>query len=65
MAKMSGALTLHDIPWLRQSSRKDGAVAVPSGVATKLLAGGLVERDATRECLTITNRGRLALTRLG
>jgi len=65
MAKMSAALTLQDIPWLRQSSRKDGAVAVPSGVASKLLAGGFVERDATRECLTITNRGKLALTRLG
>jgi hypothetical protein len=65
MAKMSGALTLHDIPWLRQCSRKDGAVEVPSGVAAKLLAGGLVERDATGACLTITARGKLALTRLG
>ena len=65
MGKMSAALTLHDIPWLRQCSRKDGGVAVPSSVATKLLAGGLVERDATRECLTITSRGKLALTRLG
>ncbi len=65
MGKMSAALTLHDIPWLRLCSRKDGSVAVPSGVASKLLAGGLVERDATRECLTITARGKLALTRLG
>lgn len=64
MAHMS-ALTLLDIPWLRQSSRKDGAVAVPPAIASKLLGAGLVERDAARGCLTITPRGQIALTRLG
>lgn len=58
------ALTLLDIPWLRQSSRKDGAVAVPPAIASKLLGAGLVERDP-RGCLTITPRGQIALTRLG
>jgi hypothetical protein len=59
------ALTLHDIPWLRQSSQKAGAPSVPESIASRLLSGGLVERDLKRQCLTITTRGRLALTRLG
>ncbi len=61
----TSALTLLDIPWLRQSSRKDGAVAMPSSIEKRLLAGGFVERDARRDCLTITKRGQIALTRLG
>ena len=58
------ALNLLDIPWLRVAARPSGAVAVPHAIATKLLAAGLVERDAKRDCLTITPRGQLALTRL-
>jgi hypothetical protein len=61
----SRALTLLDIPWLRLASQKAGALSVPPVIATKLLAGGLVEVDSARACLTITNRGRLALARLG
>jgi hypothetical protein len=61
----SRALTLLDIPWLRLASHKNGAPAVPQGIAKKLIAGGLVELDSARDCLTITNRGRLALERLG
>ena len=59
------ALTLHDISWLRQASHKSGALSVPAAIATRLISGGLVERDAQRDCLTITKRGELALTRLG
>ncbi|HYH42404.1 MAG TPA: hypothetical protein VD867_10495 [Burkholderiales bacterium] len=59
------ALTLHDISWLRQASHKAGALSVPTPIAKRLISGGLVERDALRDCLTITKRGELALTRLG
>jgi hypothetical protein len=59
------ALTLHDISWLRQASHKAGALEVPSTVASRLISGGLVERDLQRDCLTITKRGELALNRLG
>jgi hypothetical protein len=58
-------LGLADIPWLRLSARRAGALNVPPAIAAKLLAGGLVERDLTRDCLTITARGQLALARLG
>ena len=59
------ALTIHDIAYLRQSSHKAGALAVPAGIAKRLIAGGLVAHDARKDCLMITARGRLALTRLG
>ena len=61
----SNALTLHDISWLRQSSLKAGALSVPSAIARRLVSGGFVELDANKDCITITDRGRLALTRLG
>ena len=59
------ALTVIDISWLRRASHKAGVLAVPSSIASRLLTGGLVQTDATRECLTITPKGRLALERLG
>ena len=61
---MQFALSLTDIPWLRRAALATGAVEMPPGIATKLLAGGFVERDLKRGSLTITPRGKLALTRL-
>lgn len=58
------ALTLLDIPWLRQAAGKAGANNVPPFIAARLLAGKLVERTGATECLRITKRGQLALTRL-
>jgi len=58
------ALTLIDIPWLRLAARRSGTLDMPQGVAAKLLAGKLVERDRTGDCLKITVRGQLALDRL-
>ena len=58
------ALTLLDIPWLRQAAGKAGAHNTPELIATRLLAGGLVIRDDKADCLKITKRGELALTRL-
>ena len=58
------ALTLSDIPWLRLAARQAGALNMPVLIATRLLAGHLVERGRTDECLKITTRGRLALDRL-
>ena len=59
------ALTLHDIAYLRRASHKAGAESVPAGIAKRLLSGGLVSHDVRKDCLMITERGRLALTRLG
>ena len=59
------ALTLLDIPWLRLCARKAGALSVPAEIATKLLSGGLVEAGGSGDCLMITKRGQIALSRLG
>lgn len=61
----ANALTLLDMPWLRRASSKAGALSVPASIAKRLLAGGLVTVDARRDCLMITPRGTIALTRLG
>ena len=57
-------LTIADIPWLRLASRKSGVVDMPRLTATKLLKGGFVKLDFAHDCLHITPRGELALTRL-
>lgn len=57
-------LLIADIPWLRLASQKSGALHVPAAIARKLVAGGFVKADPARDCLTITRRGELALTRL-
>ena len=61
---MIAALNLTDIAWLRRADSTAGASEVPSPIASRLLGGRLVERDAKRECLRTTPRGKLALTRL-
>ena len=61
---MNAPLTLLDIPWLRRADSAAGALEVPPTIAARLLGGRFVERDAKRECLRITTRGKLALTRL-
>jgi len=58
------ALTLVDISWLRSAAAKAGALNVPQSIAARLVAGSLVVREGTPECLKITARGQLALTRL-
>ena len=58
------ALTLLDIPWLRQAAAKAGAHNVPHLIATRLLTGGLVVRGVDPGCLKITRRGEIALERL-
>jgi hypothetical protein len=58
-------LGFEDIMWLRRASTKTGAVSVPSETAEKLVAAGLVERQGTRPVLRITDKGRIALEKLG
>ena len=60
----SAALTLLDIPWLRQAAHKSGAHNMPPFIAARLLAGKLVVRGDNPECLRITKRGEIALARL-
>ena len=58
-------LGFEDIMWLRRASTKTGAVSMPPATADKLVGAGLVERQGTRPTLKITDKGRIALEKLG
>ena len=61
---MNAALNLTDIAWLRRADSTAGLSDAPAPIATRLLGGRLVERDAKRGCLRTTSKGKLALLRL-
>jgi hypothetical protein len=58
-------LDFEDIMWLRRACTKTGAVSVPPPTADKLVLAGLVERQGSRSILRITDKGRIALQKLG
>jgi hypothetical protein len=58
-------LDFQDILWLRRSATKAGAVQVPRAVAEKLISAGLMEIEGKPPTLKITDKGRIALTKLG
>lgn len=61
----SAQLDFQDILWLRRSATKAGAVQVPSGIAEKLITAGLMEIEGKPPTVKITEKGRIALTKLG
>jgi len=54
-----------DILWLRRAATKAGAVQVPPGIAEKLVSAGLMEIEGKPPTFKITDKGRIALTKLG
>ena len=58
-------LDFEDILWLRRAATKAGAVEVPPAIAEKLLNAGLIELGTKPTTLKITEKGRIALTKLG
>jgi hypothetical protein len=58
-------ITLEDVCWLREAALKRGAPAIPAAIAKKLAGAQLIVNDQAAHCMRITNRGRIALTRLG
>ena len=65
MTDKNRQLDFDDIMWLRRASTKTGASSVPPATAERLIAAGLVERHGTRANLKITDKGRIALEKLG
>ena len=61
----SARLDFEDILWLRRAATKAGAVQVPPGIAEKLVSAGLIEAGAKAPVMKITEKGRIALTKLG
>ena len=58
-------LDFQDILWLRRAATKAGAVQVPPDIAEKLVSAGLIELGTKPPTLKITEKGRIALTKLG
>jgi hypothetical protein len=58
-------IQFEDLPWLRRACSKSGAEGVPAAIAKKLVDAGLVQPDANRSALRITEKGRIALSKLG
>ena len=58
-------ITFDDILWLRRAATKTGADRVPTEIADKLIKAGLIEVTAKPQNLKITDKGRIALSKLG
>ena len=58
-------LDFEDILWLRRAATKAGAVQVPPAIAEKLMNSGLIELATRPTTLRITEKGRIALSKLG
>ena len=58
-------IDFEDILWLRKAATKSGADHVPPAIAEKLIAAGLIEAGTKPPTLKITEKGRIALTKLG
>jgi hypothetical protein len=51
--------------WLRRAATKAGADHVPPAIAEKLINAGLIEVTSKPPSLKITEKGRIALSKLG
>lgn len=58
-------LEFEDILWLRRAATKAGAAQVPPQIAEKLVSAGYVEVGTKPPTMKITEKGRIALTKLG
>ena len=58
-------IDFEDILWLRRAATKAGADHVPPEIAERLLNAGLIEMGAKPSSLKITEKGRIALSKLG
>ena len=65
MKQRSTPLEFEDILWLRRAATKAGAVQVPPAIADKLMNAGLIVLGSKPTTLKITEKGRIALSKLG
>ena len=65
MAKNQHRIEFEDILWLRKAATKAGADHVPPEIANKLINAGLIEVTSKPPSLKITEKGRIALSKLG
>lgn len=65
MSKEKARIEFEDILWLRKAATKAGADHIPPAIAEKLMSAGLIELGSKPPTLKITEKGRIALTKLG
>ena len=65
MKSAHSQLDFEDILWLRRAATKAGASQVPPAIAEKLIGSGLIEPGTKPPVLRITEKGRIALEKLG
>jgi len=65
VAKDRPQIGFEDILWLRRAATKAGADHVPPAIAEKLISAGLIEVATKPPSLRITEKGRIALSKLG
>ena len=65
MKQASTRLEFEDILWLRRAATKAGAVQVPPAIADKLMNARLIEIGSKPTTMRITEKGRIALSKLG
>jgi hypothetical protein len=65
VAKEKARIEFEDILWLRKAATKAGADHIPTAIAEKLMAAGLIEQASKPPTLKITEKGRIALSKLG
>ena len=58
-------IEFEDILWLRKAATKAGADHIPPAIAEKLIGAGLIEPGAKPPTHRITEKGRIALSKLG
>ena len=58
-------INFEDILWLRRAATKSGADHVPPAIAQKLIEAGLIEVGTKPATMRITEKGRIALAKLG
>jgi hypothetical protein len=63
--KETHQIDFQDILWLRRAATKAGADHVPPEIAERLLNAGLIEMGARPSSLKITEKGLIALSKLG
>jgi hypothetical protein len=65
VAKQNIKIEFEDILWLRKAATKAGADHVPAAIADKLVSAGLIEAGSKPPTMKITEKGRIALSKLG
>jgi hypothetical protein len=65
VSKEKARIEFEDILWLRKAATKAGADHIPAAIAEKLMSAGLIELGSKPPTLKITEKGKIALTKLG